>query len=331
MDFSNKTVLVTGATGLIGSHIVDTLMNFNGVKVIASVRNRIKFEKMFSAYIGKETFSYIVHDISTSKIDSDETIDYIFHTAGPISSNIINCRPVDVISPNLDGLKKCLEFLRKQQKGRLILFSSATIYNRALQNDIIVNEGDTAVTDSLDNPQAIYSQTKRMCELLGRAYLKQYGVDVVIARIAYVYGYTKIFPETAIYQFISKAIEGQNIQLKAASFANRDNIYIQDAVSGLLRICLYGKYGEAYNISSRGELGNYASIDVIAKYIARAANRQLHSHISVDYLCPDKMNYLPGIILDNSKLKKLGRRLETEMSQGIDEIVKLSLLSKERM
>lgn len=330
MDFSNKTVLVTGATGLIGSHIVDTLMNFSGVKVIASVRNRMKLEQMFSNYIGKENFSYIVHDISTSEIAINETIDYIFHTAGPISGNIINHQPVDVISPNLDGLKNCLDFLRKQQKGRLVLFSSATIYSRALQSDTIVSEDDTTITDSLNNPQAMYSQTKRMCELLGKAYMKQYGVDVVIARIAYVYGYTKAFPDTAFYQFITKAIAGENIQLNAASFVNRDNIYIQDAVSGLLQICLYGKCGETYNVSSGGELGNYTSIDVIAKHIARAVNQQLHSNVGVNYLHPDKINCLPGIVLDNNKLKKLGWCLETEISRGIDEVVKLSTLSEGR-
>lgn len=330
MDFANKTVLVTGATGLIGSNIVYDLIQRQNVKVIASVRNRSKLEKLFSEYFDRENFSYIVHDISTTPIDIQEPVDYIFHAAGPISGNIIQNNPVDVISPNLDGLKNCLEFLRRQQKGRLILFSSATIYARALESDLRVTEDDTTETIPLSSSQAMYSETKRMCELIGRAYLKQYGVDVVIARIGYVYGYTKLTPDTAFYQFIRNAIQGKDIVLRAANFTNRDNIYVKDAVSGLLHIGLHGQSGEAYNVSSNAECGNYTSIDFIAQEIVRSVNQQRGSSVSVEYLHPHVGDPLPGVILDNTKLKNLGWKIATSLSEGINEVVKLFLETERR-
>ena len=62
-DFSGKTVLVTGATGLIGSNIVDRLMTMGDIKVIALARNKDKLEKGFSDYIGNENFSAVIQDI----------------------------------------------------------------------------------------------------------------------------------------------------------------------------------------------------------------------------------------------------------------------------
>ena len=93
-DFSGKTVLVTGATGLIGSNIVDRFMAIGDVKVIALARNKEKLEKGFSDYIGNKNFDMVIQDICTPiNLAKNIKVDYIFHAAGEMTGEVINNRP----------------------------------------------------------------------------------------------------------------------------------------------------------------------------------------------------------------------------------------------
>lgn len=101
--FSGKTILVTGATGLIGSNLIDTLMKIEGVKVIALSLTEEKLKRSFKKYIGNENFRYIARDISLGLEDIEETIDICFHAAGSTEGSKVSNYPVDIIMPNLIG------------------------------------------------------------------------------------------------------------------------------------------------------------------------------------------------------------------------------------
>ena len=229
--FEGKTVLVTGATGLVGSHIVNEFMQMDNVHVIALSRSEEKLKKVFGKYLEDARFRIIAQNVS-EKINSDiGPVDYLFHAASPMEGKIIANYPVDVVSPNLVGTINCLEYLREQKEvkgksGRLILFSSVTVYGNNTNNDICVKESDTKVADFLDAVNAPYSQSKRMSEVIARAYGKQYGIDIVIARLSTVYGDTCIVPDTAFYEFINKALKRESIIVNSSSAPRRDNIYI---------------------------------------------------------------------------------------------------------
>lgn len=112
-----------------------------------------------------------------------------------MENKIIDKYPLEVMKPNIMGAINCLEFLKKQKEersvsGRMVIFSSVTIYGNITGNDLVVGEEDTQVTIPLDASNAIYSQSKRMSEVISRAYSKQYGLDIVIARLSTVYGNT---------------------------------------------------------------------------------------------------------------------------------------------
>ena len=204
--YENKTVLITGATGLIGSHIVDRLMELDNVRVIALSRNEEKLEIGFSKYLNDPRFRIIVGNIQEN-LEIDEKVDYIFHAASPMESKVIKNKPLDVINPNILGTINCLELLRKQKEekgisGRMILFSSVTVYGNVTNNDIVVSEENTNVTEKLENLSAPYSQSKRMAEVIALAYYRQLEIDVVICRFSTVYGYTRFIPDTAFFEFI---------------------------------------------------------------------------------------------------------------------------------
>jgi nucleoside-diphosphate-sugar epimerase len=322
-ELKGKTILVTGATGLIGSRIVETLMNMGGVNVIANSRNEQKLKKLFAVYTGQKNFKCLSQDIS-EPIMLLQPVHVIFHAASPITRKIIAEKPLDVIKPNLIATQNLLELLVKQRietqiNGRIVIFSSATVYGNNTADDIKVSENDTFIAaDALESNNAPYSESKRMLEVLTRAFIRQFGVDAVIARISYVYGKPP-FPDLslAMYEFLNDALAEKDIILQRSGFPRRDNIYVDDVVSGLFAMLLKGSTGEAYNISTSGELGSFSAIDEIAEMIASIVNEDLKIKIQVVYQIGKSTMRKPGIILDNSKLKQLMWAPKTGLKEGI--------------
>ncbi len=317
-----KTVLVTGATGLIGSNLCYELLNKSTAKVIALSRSKDKLERVFGEYLADPNFSYIAKDIC-EPLEISEKIDCIFHAASPISGAVISNQPVNVILPNIEGIKNCLEFIKNQEqksgiKGRITVFSSATVYSNNTLLDRTVNEDDTECQTKINAPNAPYAESKRMSEVIANAYCKQYGVDAVIARIGYVYGFCKELPNTAFYSFMKTALAGQDITINNPSMARRDNIYIDDVISGLFTVYEQGISGEAYNISSAGEKDNFAAADEMAGVIADIVNKEklAGKTVSVKYLS-DADSRQSGIILSNDKLKSLGWAPTYSLYDGI--------------
>ena len=321
--YDGKTVLVTGASGLIGSNLVERLLQFSGIHVIALGRNIVRMERVFRRQLGNPALKLMEHDISVPLPPSLGALDYVFHAAGPISGQIIRTEPVSVVSANLKGLINCLDYLERQKNGSgrngtLVVFSSATVYGNRHQGQVALGEKETMMAETLDSPTAPYSESKRMVEVIARAYAAQYGLAVKIARFSYVYGYCEIAPATAFYEFIKKALNGEDLVFKQSGFARRDNIFIDDAVAGVLHVCEHGMSGEAYNVSSNGEGGNFAAIDEIATEISKAANDDGTRNVRV--VVPDFQDRGVGFLLDNSKLSNLGWRITTSLKDGIGRI-----------
>jgi nucleoside-diphosphate-sugar epimerase len=314
--FNHKVILVTGATGLIGSHIVEALLMNEQTHVIALGRSKAKLEATFANCPSKGVLDCVEHDISSPLPASLGRVDYIFHAASPISGEVIRTCPLDVIHSNLNGTINCLEYLRQQGSGKMVVFSSATVYSVETPSHI-AKEEDTMYADCIDAPNAPYSESKRMIEVIARAYHKQHGVDILIARFSYVYGYSKNAANTAFYEFIRKALKGEDITMNKSGLPRRDNIYVDDAVEGLLHLCEHGLSGEVYNISSNGDGGNYAAVDEMAMCIAQSANK-LHEGFSVNVTFKTQGGERPeGLRLNNEKAKSTGWHIVTTIEEGI--------------
>ena len=105
--------------------------------------------------------------------------------------------------------------------------------------------------------------------------------------------------------------------LHAPSFEARDNIYVADAIDGLLYMCQYGAAGHAYNISSCGENGNCATIDEISRKLVEIAHQRGRNLVQL-VSGPD-IAHTPGIMLDNTPLKTLGWKITTSLTQGLEQ------------
>lgn len=321
MSFKEKSILVTGATGLIGYNLVCRLIHDGVKKVYATGRSINKLRSTFEGY-QCNVIELIEHDAATPLPNGLHDVDFIFHAAGPMERDIVQNRPVDVIQPNIIGLINCFEFLREQEKktgrkGKIVVFSSVTVYNNPTQEDYVATEDITNFASSLDAVTSCYSESKRMCEVMAKSYSKQYNIDTVIARFSTVYGYTKNIPNTAFFEFINKALTGQDIVLNGSGMPRRDNIYVDDAVDGLLLIAENGKSGESYNVSSNGDKSNYLAVDEIAEQIA-AATSSLTGKPAVNVIKPssDKKRK-PGLRLSNDKIRAMGWEVQTLHQDGL--------------
>lgn len=317
--FENKRVLVTGATGLIGSHLVKELISQKAI-VIAMGRSEQKLINVFHEYLGCLNFSYVIGNIAETMPEVG-IVDFIFHAASPISGAEIRLNPVDTISANIDGTRRCLEYLRGQRSGRMILFSSATVYGNKFLEETSYTEAQTSQADPLHSSNSPYSESKRMIEILSRAYHAQYGVDSVIVRIGYVYGYVNPRPNTAFYEFITKAISDNDIVMNHSGMGRRDNIHVDDVVNGILMVTEHGVTGEAYNLGSNGELDNYKAIDEIAEMIVQETNL-INNNGNIKLIVKSfegKRN--PGVKLNNQKAKSLGWSVNISLKDGIADTI----------
>ncbi len=322
--FHNKNVLITGATGLIGSNLARFLWKNSNASLFLLGRSAGKLRECFQDMLFSERIHLIESDVCDLTEDSlTQPVDFIFHAAGPMEGKVIASYPISVINPNILGTMRCLDLLDSQERikgvrGRFILFSSVTVYGRGGDQERIVSEEDTQLSNSLDSLDACYFESKRMSEVIAKSYAKQKGVDAVIARFSTVYGYTHFLPDTAFYNFIKCGIRGDSIQIKNGNQPRRDNIYIDDAVSALAALAEKGVSGESYNVSSNGDLDNLASIVEIARLIADVLNAK---GLNTKVICETDEVVSGSLSLNNLKLKQLGWSCRASLKNGIEQTV----------
>ena len=319
---SNKRVLITGATGLIGSHLARRLLA-EGATVIAYGRTEDKLRRVFDRDLNNKALSIVVGDVAhglSRKNIGD--VDYIFHAASPISNVDFKEKPVDTIQANIYGSINCLEYLKEQRNGRMIVFSSIAVYGAQFSTETVVSEEETDRTDVLHSVRATYSEAKRMIEVLSHAYSTQYHVDSVIVRLGSVYGYSNPKPNMPFYDFIDKALKGKDIIIYSPGLGRKDNIYVDDVVNGLILVAENGISGEAYNLSAGGEKDNYKSLDEIAGIIVSTVNDMNNNHNVKLVVPPFKGDREPRVMLDNSKIKQLGWKVTVSLENGIRETIR---------
>lgn len=316
-----KTILITGATGLLGSNLAKQCLD-RGARVIALGRSEEKLKGCFAGYLESGSVVVVAADISDMNFQITEAVDYIFHAAGSIEFKTIVNKPMDIIAPNVLGTISCLNLLRQtppEGARRLVYFSSEAVYGKN-GTDRTVSENDTAYADSLQMARTPYSHSKRMAEVIVNGYVKQYGLDAVNVRLSWIYGNAKYRPKQALFDFIQQALAGKDIIIRNPNTPRRDNLYMADAMSALLLVAEKGISGEAYNISSNGDKGNYVGADEIAETIVDIINKKYGKNIKVIYESqPSKRE--GGVKMNNSKLKQLGWDVTVSLYDGMSKLI----------
>lgn len=250
----NSTVLVTGATGLVGSQMVKALACIDrvygaGIRILAHVRNREKAEQVFGALLERENISLVEGDI-VAPLDIQEDVDYIFHTASVTASKFFVNNPVETLGIAIDGTRNTLELAREKKVKSLVYLSSMEAFGITDPSLPLISEKDLGYIDIL-SVRSSYSEGKRICECLCAAYAAEYGVPVKIARLAQTFGAGVSEEDNrAFAQFAKSALRGEDIVLHTAGTSMGNYCYTADAIKGLLVILFKGENGEAYTVAN---------------------------------------------------------------------------------
>lgn len=318
IKFKNKKIFITGATGLIGSILVKSILLKSkkenlGIKLLLLVRNKEEAEKIF----GKEkNIKYIISSIEDYQPQNIE-IDYIIHGASPTKSKYFIEKPVETMDISIIGTKNILEQAKISNIKSMIYLSSMEMYGTLQEEN--VKEDMQGYIDPL-NTRSSYSQGKRICELYNFSYFKEYKIPVKIARIAQTFGAGISEKENRVYKvFADSIIEKKDIILKSEGTTIINFSYTTDTVIGLLYILLKGKSGEAYNLVS--DKTNMTILDS-AKWLAEKYGE---GKINVKIEIPeDNAGFAPNnkMVLNNEKLKQLGWNYKYDLKQGYERLIK---------
>ena len=262
---SGCNILVTGATGLIGSCLVEVLMERPQRDYIVYVmgRNSQRMNKLFAKYLSDESFHTILGDV-TVPLTGDQSFHFIIHAASGAAPSEFSQHPVEVMMTNM------MEYGIKHGMRRFLYVSSGEVYG---EGDGRVFTEDYSGYVDCTSPRSCYPSSKRAAETLCVSYAAEYGADVVIVRPCHTYGPHFTENDNRVYaQFIRNVLRNEDIVMKSTGEQFRSWCYVVDCVSALLYILLKGENGQAYNIADTNSI---LSIRELANMVASIGKKNV--------------------------------------------------------
>jgi len=283
--FENKTFFVTGATGLLGSILIKSLLAKNKkIRIIALARKPTAIEN--------KELSFIYGDV-TQKLSINEPIDYIVHGANPTASKEFIDHPVETIKTIYEGTLNTLELAKEKNVKGYLYLSSLEVYTEM----------------NTTSARSSYPEGKRLAENLCASYFHEYNVNAKIARLAQTFGAgIDIENDNRVFaQFARATKEKKDIVLRTKGDTVRSYCYTTDAITAMLWILAKGKGGEFYDVASKN---TEVSILELAQCFGKVA-----FDIAEDV---EKLGYLPKvkIVLDTAKLESLGWEPDKSIEEG---------------
>ena len=310
----NKTVMITGASGMVGSYMLYVLLMLNdekhyGIKVDAVMRN---VNKLPEEIRNREDVNVVVADV-TKDIPDVGDIDYIIHAASPASPLIMQNQPVETIAANTIGTFKTLELAKEKNAEGYLFISSREIYGQPDEGQEFFYENTYGFVDQL-NPRSCYSEGKKAAETMCVCFHEEYGLNTKIARLAHTYG-----PGMSIYDgrvqadFLKNVYHNEDIVLKSEGTAVRTYTYIADAIAGMYRILLDSE-DIVYNIGN--EAGKVSIRDLAEILVSIYPERGLKLVFDIpEGGTKGTAPYTLGI-LSSEKLRKLGWNPKYSVKDG---------------
>lgn len=322
--FKNSSVLVTGATGLIGSLLIKTLVFCNkrhnlNINIIGLARNVDRVNSYFGELLKEESLKFIYNDIN-SKIETTYNIDYIIHTASVTASKIMVTYPVNTITTSVLGTKNVLDLAVEKNVKGVVYLSSMEVYGITDKTLEYVREDNLGYID-LSSVRSSYSESKRMCELLCVSYASQFNLPVRIARLAQTFGAGISKEENRVFaQFAKCAINNKDIILHTLGKSEGNYCYTRDAIRALLLLLYKGKNGESYNIS------NEETHTTIANMAEMVCEKFGKGNIKVVFDIPENnliYGYAPEVKmkLSSEKMRDLGWSPEVSLEEAYSRMI----------
>lgn len=306
--FSGKRILISGATGLIGSRIVEFLADLNDtdcadIQIIGLYRNQKKKNALFSHMLNRKDVQFVQYTIG-GELHSDVEIDYAIHCAGVSGGMKMHLEePVEVFKVGIGGTHELLDYAVLHGCQGFLYISTYEVYGNNTKNQLICeNHACELDTFVLRN---IYAEIKRLCESLCCAYSVKYNMDTYAARLTSTFGAGVAYEDPRFFAEFSRCIiEGRDIVLRSKGETVRSYLDADDAAIAFLYILANGKGSNVYNVTN---MANVISIKDIALKMIQISKAQVDLKFDlVDKIEKEGYRQEGITLMDASKIENIG-------------------------
>ncbi len=319
------TVAISGATGLVGTFLVDALMrrrelDGTDVRVLALGRNAGRAQTRLP-YFGREGFSFEEVDVSVPGSAPTRPADVVFHLASTTHPRAYATQPVGTVASNVVGLMNLLEYAcsRPESPARFVFASSVEVYG---ENRGDVERFDESYCGYIDcnTLRAGYPESKRCGEALCQAYAAERGMQVYVPRLPRTFGPTVLPSDTkAVSQFVAKGAAREDVVLKSEGTQTYSYLYVADTVAGMLHVLARGQAGAAYNLAD-------ARCDVSLRDLAASIARSAGTNVVFEL--PDEVeragySTATRAMLDPARVQATGWRAHYGIDEGMDRTLRI--------
>lgn len=319
----NVSVLITGATGLIGSAVCDVLVSINReknleMKLLFAGRNKEALEKRFEEYKEGTDYFFVQYDATLSEQKNSLQADYVIHGASNADPAKISGEPVETMLANIQGLSSLIGALDRNVLKRVLYISSSEVYG-VNEKQEPYREEQLGYVDIL-SPRSSYPSSKRAAETMCIAYSEEYGIDTVMVRPGHIYGPTiKQSDSRASALFSRKAVNGEDIVMKSKGEQLRSYTHVLDCATAILTVLIKGECGNAYNISAPQAI---VTIRQMAEAFAEAGGVKIVFDLPTEAETKS-YNKMPCSALNSEKIEALGWKAHFDMEEGAKQTIEM--------
>lgn len=287
--------LVTGGSGFIGSHVVDTLRDAGHEVVVFDrdpPRERLDVE-------------FVAGDITDREAVRRATrgVDYVHHVAAVANVNHAFDRPLDCVAINVLGTANVLEAARRERVRRVLLASTVWVYNGVPDSHV-----DEATPLHMPGPGHVYTSSKIACELLFHDYAQLYKIPTTVFRYGIPYG-PRMRPELLIPMFLKRALSGQPLLVAGDGRQARNFIYVEDVarahVLGLAEQC----QNQTFNLDG--------TEPVSVLEVANAVRELVGGHVAIEHTPARPGDYAGKLVSQKKASELMGWTPETTFAEGM--------------
>lgn len=324
-QLAGKSILITGATGTIGSFLVDEFIEYNKlhqnkIEIFATSRSLEHLQNVFQEESAELHF---IEFNNQQPIKFDFRVDYIIHNAGNAYPSAFKQDPIGTIMGNTVGTYNLLQYARQNKIKRFLYISSGEIYGQKAELTTEFNEDYTGHVEPLSS-RSCYPNSKRMCETLCASFFEQYHLDIVVVRPCHTYGPRITDNDNRAHvQFLKAALQDIKITLKSQGRQLRSYCYVADCAAGIITALLKGQTNCAYNIANSSSV---TTIKNLAETIAKLAGKRIE-YCKLERTRDDSP--IQHQVLDADRLEKLGWQGKYDLVLGLRHT--LSIMQQEEL
>ncbi|SFX02270.1 dTDP-glucose 4,6-dehydratase [Ruminococcus sp. XPD3002] len=308
---SDKTIIVTGGAGFIGSNFIFYLRKkYPDIRIVCP--DKLTYAGNMTTVaplLNDDKFRFVRLDICDRKgvyeLFDEEKPDIVVNFAAESHVDRSIDSPEVFLQTNITGTSVLMDACREYGNVRFHQISTDEVYG-----DLPLDRPDMLFTEETPlDPSSPYSSSKASADLLAMAYYRTYGLPVTVSRCSNNYGPYQ-FPEKLIPLMIVNALNNKSLPVYGEGLNIRDWLYVEDHCRAVDLILQKGRVGEVYNIGGNTEMKNIDIVKLICKALGRS--EELIVHVE------DRKGHDKRYAIDHSKLSsELGWKPLTDFGKGI--------------